>query len=126
MGMNATWDDLLAMRNKGCVPDRPLIVTTDPRVGYAPEAKGSMVIIHKPHTPMPVQLLAGLDVILVFDRCELAGKVLKLIRQKETTPPKSMTAWCECNQELDCMACACKDKIEIDAMFEKMPSRIYL
>jgi len=112
--MIASWQDLRDLRNLGRAPAKPVIVTTDKRVGYTEESKGSLVVVHEAGQPMPTELLAGLDVVFVFSRCELAGKVARMIRQKEVGTPKTMTAWCECFGELDAMTCACKEKLALD------------
>lgn len=95
------WDDLAKLRLKGQKPLLSLVVTTWPKPwrqhgGELWEA-GVMVITHEPGTPMPVELLQGLRVILALESCDQTTAVCQLLRRKGVNA--TVHGWCACYRE---------------------------
>lgn len=105
--MGMTWDDLADLRARGLKPELPVMVTDRPMYARNMEGVGCVAILHKSGERMPVNLLHGLDVWFTFARCELAGKVAALIRQR-AVKPKSMRAWCHCHRTFTTTCGGCK------------------
>lgn len=97
--MAMTWNDLRAMRLRGQRPALRVFVTTDERFARRMGWVGAAAIVHEVGTPMPVELLDGLDVILDLGRCERAGAVQRLCDAKGVTLERCQ-AWCRCDQSL--------------------------
>ncbi len=93
-----TWHDLAGLRRQGLKPELPVYVTDRWRLARNMTDVGCVAILHKRGEPMPVRWLAGLDVRLDFDRCELAGRVAKLMRERGVEP-RSLRAWCRCARD---------------------------
>jgi hypothetical protein len=100
------WDALRMMRLSGKRPQLPVIVTSKVQLPRRLEGVGCLVILHKAGDVMPIKLLDGLDVILFFDRCELAGHVWKLAKAKGVTFA-SVKTWCKCAQLLSILPMDC-------------------
>lgn len=100
------WDTLRMLRLHGQKPSLPVIVTTKRELPRRLDGVGCMVILHEAGKPMPVQLLDGLDVIFLFDRCELAGHVRKLAEAKKITFGQWQT-WCACGSLLTVLPMGC-------------------
>ena len=64
------------------------------------------MILHAKGDRMPVELLAGLEVRLNFERCELAGHVYRLMSNRSVIPA-SCSTWCHCAQQLVAAVAAC-------------------
>lgn len=94
-----TWADLRALRLRGQRPALRLIVTTDERFARRMAWVGCATIVHEAGTPMPVELLDGLDVILDLGNCDRAGKVKRLCDGKGVNLARC-EAWCRCAQIL--------------------------
>jgi hypothetical protein len=110
--LSATWDQLRALREDGLQPAMKLIVTTNSRHAYRMDDIGVMAIHHRKGEPMPVELLQGLDVLLLLDDCEQATAVLRLCRAKGVTLA-SFRAWCKCAQETTALVMPCADAREM-------------
>lgn len=94
MGL-ATWSDLAALRLRGLRPELPVYVTNRWILARNMTDAGCVAILHRSGEPMPVRWLHGLDVMLDFDSCELAGRVARVMAQRDVQP-RSMRAWCRC------------------------------
>jgi len=92
------WNQLRELRSTGNKPALPIIITSKK---YLPRRLPDtcMTIIHEAGTPMPVELLEGLDVIVWFDRCEIASAVWKLLKAK-SVKCSCFRAWCTCGSML--------------------------
>jgi len=97
--MVSTWEDLGRLRLAGRKPTLPVIVTTNRYLPWNLMGVGAMTILHEAGKPFPVGLLDGLDVILMLDNCEQAGKVARVMRTKGFAW-KSCESWCKCAKEL--------------------------
>lgn len=95
MAMIAGWNDLAELRIRGQRPVFPVIVTDRWILARNMTDVGCVAILHKRGEPMPVRWLDGLDVMLDFGQCELAGRVARLMRERDVKP-KSVRAWCDC------------------------------
>lgn len=93
--MAMTWNDLAELRRAGLQPGLPVYVTNRPMLARNMRDVGCVAIVHRAGERMPVELLDGLDVRLDFGRCDLAGRVHRLMRLREVEP-KRVRAWCEC------------------------------
>lgn len=125
MGMNESvdWDALRMLRMGGRKPSLPVIVTTKAELPQRLEGVGAMVIRYEAGTSMPVQLLDGLDVIFMFDRCELAGHVQKLAKSKGVTFASART-WCKCGGLLSILPLSCEGMAQAIAWITREPSRV--
>jgi hypothetical protein len=98
----STWADLKSLRDAGHRPAHMLTV-------FAPRAHrnfraamfeiGAMVIDHELGDPIPVELLGGLEVLLMFEYC---GDTCEFARRLPGTkyPPARCRAWCSCSKAL--------------------------
>lgn len=107
----STWDDLRDLRLEGHKPHLPVIITTKAQLPEALDGVGCMVILHEAGTVMPIKLLDGLDVIFMFDRCELAAHVNKLAKSKGVTFA-SAKSWCKCGELLTILPLSCEGMAE--------------
>lgn len=96
--MAVTWGDLAELRRNGLRPDLPVYVTDRWQLARNMESIGCVAILHRKGEPMPVVWLKGLDVRLDFGKCELAGKVKRLMDAKDVQPA-SVRAWCNCARD---------------------------
>lgn len=93
--MNHSWDSLRLMRTQGVKPQSAVIVTTQEKLPARLAGVDALVILHKAGEVMPVKLLEGLDVIFMFEKCELAEKVWRMC-EKNRCMPSSAKAFCKC------------------------------
>jgi hypothetical protein len=108
MGVETTdWDSLRMLRMGGLKPSSTVIVTTKPQMPRRLEGMGCMTILHKAGTPMPVQLLDGLEVIFWFDTCGITQHVMDLARANGVTFARSQT-WCSCGNLLSLFPMSCE------------------
>ncbi len=110
-----TWQDLATLRAQGKRPALRLIVTTSKKLCWGLHGVGCMTILHEPGKPMPLELLDGLDVLLLLGQCELAAKVNRAMRARGVKPDRC-EAWCPCTQELTTCVGKCSDMAEIDQL----------
>ena len=68
-----TWSDLAELRAQGLRPRLRVIVTTHEPFARRLTWVGAAAIVHAQGEPMPVELLDGLDVILLLGNCERAA-----------------------------------------------------
>lgn len=94
-----TWSQLERIRAAGQRPFLPIIVTTNRRLPWNLDGVGAMTILHQRGEAMPIELLEGLNVILMLNDCEQAANVNRLRRAKSVMW-KSCAAWCECEKTL--------------------------
>lgn len=94
-----TWQDLAELRKRGQRPTLPVCITDRWGMAVNLVGAGCLAIRHRPGEPMPVKWLHGLDVILAFANCEMAGKVKRLMDARDVRP-KSLRAWCACAEAL--------------------------
>jgi hypothetical protein len=106
-----TWQDLGGLRLRGLKPELPVYVTNRYIVAENMDGVGCVAIMHRSGEPMPVRWLAGLDVRLQFDNCATAGKVARLMREREVKP-RSVRAWCRCAGDFVAVCGACDDGSE--------------
>jgi hypothetical protein len=117
-----TWDDLRALRESGQKP-LSLVVTTDWGRCRSLADAGAMVVVHRKGDPMPIELLAGLDVELRLDECRQACAVARLLRSKDISPATTR-AWCACDGSVDSMwPYTCAAKRDMDTAWEALCSR---
>jgi hypothetical protein len=90
-----TWDDLADLRRCGLRPELPVYVTDRWQLTQNMVSVGCVAILHRSGQSMPVELLAGLDLRLDFDRCERAGQVKRLMDRRGVAAG-SLLAWCSC------------------------------
>lgn len=95
MSVPAAWEPLAAMRGRGLRPAGPVVVTTDIGVARRKFGDGSLVIVHQRGDSLPMTLLADLDVLFNFDRCDRAGRVYELMARRGVLPA-SVRTWCHC------------------------------
>jgi hypothetical protein len=100
------WDALRQLRLGGRKPSLPVIVTTKRHLPQRLQGVGCLVIFHQPGEVMPVQLLEGLEVIFMFDRCELASRVWQLAQSRGVK--FSAKTWCNCAQTLNTSPYLCE------------------
>lgn len=93
------WQDLAELRQRGQKPQLPVFVTDRWALAQNVRGAGCLAIRHQPGESMPVKWLHGLDVVLVFANCEMAGKVKRLMDARGVVP-KSLRAWCQCANAL--------------------------
>jgi hypothetical protein len=103
-----TWGDLRAMRLRGQRPALRVIVTTSERFANRMQWVGCAAILHEAGTPMPVELLDGLDVILDLGNCERASRVKRLMDTKGVSPER-LQAWCQCEQSITVAPRSCAE-----------------
>lgn len=106
-----TWALLAEARRQGMKPALPVFVTDRWMLARNMADIGCMTILHKRGEPMPVKLLDGLDVRLDFGRCELAGRVKRLMDAKDVKPAK-LRAWCDCARDFVAVCGPCDDGSE--------------
>jgi hypothetical protein len=106
-----TWAELADLRKRGARPALPVYVTDKPILARNMRDIGCVAILHRKGQPMPVELLAGLDVRMDFGRCELVGRVKRLMDAKDVEPA-SMRAWCQCGQDFVAVCGPCDDGSE--------------
>lgn len=99
------WDALRLLRMGGKKPALPVIVTTKPHLPRRLEGVGCLVILHKAGEVMPVQLLEGLEVIFMFERCELATHVWRIAKAKGVK--FNAKTWCKCCDMLSVYGASC-------------------
>lgn len=104
------WADLKALRDAGHRPAHMLAVFSGDhwRFRAAMIENGAMVIDHPSGQPIPIELLAGLEVLLMFSRCGEAMEIAKQIRGAKH-PPLRCRVWCECMQDLSVIAMKCRE-----------------
>jgi hypothetical protein len=102
-----TWDALAEVRRKGMKPLLPVYVTDRWMLAKNMRDVGCISILHKPGKPMPVRLLDGLDVRLDVGTCERAGRVKRLMDQRDVKPA-TMRAWCQCAGEFVALCVECE------------------
>ena len=90
-----TWSDLASLREQGLKPGLPVYVTDRPVLARNMRDVGCVAILYTGGEPMPVWLLDRLDVRMDFGRCELVGKVHRLMRRHGVRPAR-LRAWCDC------------------------------
>ena len=106
-----TWDDLAELRARGQRPTLRTFVTTDPAFARRMTWVGCAAVLHEAGTPMPVELLDGLDVILDLGRCERAGAVKRLCDARDVTLARCQ-AWCRCAQGLTVAPHPCEEAVD--------------
>jgi hypothetical protein len=111
--MVSTWEQLGMLRLSGRKPSLPVIVTTNRHLPWNLSGVGAMTVLHESGKPLPVGLLDGLDVLLVFENCDQAGKVNRLMRTKGFAW-RSCSAYCKCEQRLTTCCGPCVETREID------------
>lgn len=95
-----TWNDLRELRANGMKPGFPVIVTTERGIVERNFGDiGAMVIRHEPGTPMPVELLSGLQVWLLLGCCDRGQAVIRVMNAKGVRP-QDLQCWCYCAHEL--------------------------
>lgn len=92
------WDDLAELRRQGLKPQLPVYVTDRWMLAKNMTDIGCVALLHRRGEPMPVRWLDGLDVRLDFGRCELAGRVNRLMQARDVKP-QSLRAWCDCAKD---------------------------
>jgi hypothetical protein len=97
----STWADLKELRDAGYRPAHTLMIFGEGHANLrrAMLELGAMVIDHASDEPVPAQLLQGLDVLLLFERCAESSAIAAAIRAS-TAPPARCRAWCECSRDL--------------------------
>lgn len=104
----ATWNELIAMRERGLKPSLHVVITTD---GKPPanllRDSGYLVIRHNPGEVFHGEQLDGLDVLLFLGNCDRSAAVVRTLRNLGVKP-KSLTAWCECAKRLDHQPVRCE------------------
>jgi hypothetical protein len=108
---DARWKVLADMRKVGKKPGLPVFITMRPKLARNVEGAGCFSIVHGFGKPVPVELLDGLDVMLDFEWCYLAGRVKRLMDERGVKP-KSMRAWCACADEFVVTCGKCDDGSE--------------
>ncbi len=103
-----TWDDLAELRGRGQRPTLRTFVTTDPAFARRMTWVGCAAVLHEAGTPMPVELLDGLDVILDVGSCERAGKVARLMAERDVRCSR-LQAWCRCERTLRVDTPSCRE-----------------
>lgn len=93
-----TWDTLAEVRRQGLRPELPVFVTDRWPLVQNMRDIGCIAILHKRGEPMQVKLLDGLVVRLDFGKCELAGRVKRLMDQRDVRPA-NVRAWCDCAKD---------------------------
>lgn len=106
-----TWVDLRALRLRGQRPTLRLFVTTSERFASRMAWVGCAAVVHEAGTPMPVELLDGLDVIFDLGNCERAAKVKALCDAKGVNLARCET-WCQCAQNLTVAPKPCSEREE--------------
>lgn len=96
--MIITWAQLRAMREAGQRPGLPVIVTLDRRDAFRIFTAAFAVVVHQPGTPMPLELLDGLAVLLRMP-CEYASRVARALRSRGVKPAHC-ESWCACRASL--------------------------
>lgn len=109
--MAVTWDQLADLRRRGLRPGLPVYVTDRPVLARNMTDVGCVAILHRKGEPMPVALLEGLDVRLDFGRCEIAGRVKRLMDRREVVAG-DLRAWCQCAREFVAVCGGCDDGSE--------------
>ena len=115
--MIATWQDLHELRQCGKKPALPVVVTDRKSTAYAVPDNRTLVIFHEPGRPMPVHLMVGLDVLLMFDNCDRAAAVSRLLKKSEVQPAR-VRAWCECEQDLTVCGGSCADMVGVNTWID--------
>lgn len=110
------------LRMGGHKPALPVIVTTKPYLPRRLEGVGCMTILHKAGTPMPIQLLEGLEVIFWFDTCGLMVHVLDLAKAKEVTFARAQV-WCSCGNLLSLLPMSCESHAAMIDWLERAPGK---
>jgi len=104
---STSWDALRQLRLGGKKPTLPLIVTTQRYLPRKLEGVGCMVIVHQAGSVMPIKLLEALDVIFMFDRCDLAASVCRMAQEKNVVFG-SVNVWCKCASMLNTQPYTCE------------------
>jgi hypothetical protein len=102
------WELLRELRRNGQKPNLPVIITTLRKIDRALDGIGALVVLHESGTPMPVNLLEGLDVIFWFDTCGMATKVFALCAERGITLGEFVRAWCSCGKHLTVAPISCE------------------
>ena len=98
----STWADLKSLRDAGHRPAHMLTV-------FAPGAHrnfraamieiGAMVIDHQLDQPIPLELIGGLEVLLMYEICEDACELARRMWGMKY-PPTRCRVWCSCSKAL--------------------------
>jgi hypothetical protein len=111
----STWADLAAMRQRGEKPQLSVFVTNHERFARNMWGVGSLVILHQQGEVIPVELLEGLDVVLMFPRCAVASRIRHLMDERGVKCA-SVRTWCTCGEGLTATPYAnCDDYDEVFA-----------
>jgi hypothetical protein len=105
-----TWAELRELRNAGLAPTLPVVITTRHDIWRLMRhliEHGWLVVMHKPGDPFPVELLAGLDVVLFLDSCDQAQAVIRQLKERGVQVA-SLGAWCPCFQRMDYQPVCCE------------------
>lgn len=105
-----SWKELEAFRNRGLRPAFPVWLTDNKNWMYRLRGTGYMVIVHRPGEVMPLDLLAGMSVILAMG-CDRAAKVVQAMNNRQIEP-ESVMAWCPCTQRLVVAGWTCAQTLE--------------
>jgi hypothetical protein len=98
----STWADLRALRAAGHRPAHVLTVFAAPaHRNFRSEmiSMNAMVIDHALEEPIPLELIGGLEVLLMFERCADAMELARLLRGAKY-PPVWCRVWCNCSNAL--------------------------
>lgn len=112
-----TWDSLRELRATGTKPALPLIVTSSETLPERFRNIGALVVFAKPGDAFPVELLAGLDVILMLDTCALASRVFNLADRKGVQFER-LRAWCDCGSLLTVAPMSCESFATVNDWLE--------
>lgn len=100
------WEALRDLRATGRRPTLPVVVTTKRQMPWRLQGVGCLTVLHEAGTKFPVEHLAGLEVIFLFERCELASHVWRLAKSRGVK--FNAQVWCECAGCLSCLPMSCE------------------
>jgi len=104
----STWADLKTLRDAGHRPAHMLTVFAGAHRNFRAAMMdiGAMVIDHAPGKSIPLELLGGLDVLLMFSHCGQASELASRLSTAKH-PPRRCRVWCECSHALTVLSGPC-------------------